>query len=436
MASDIRFVNDDSDITSSDEEYDANEKRLLKKYKYSQQRDSEDELEVFGVRSGDSDDESDKSEIASSDVEDNDGDGIPDARAWGREKRKYYGTDYVDPDYGGFDGKDAQAAEIEEEEAKHIQSQLVQQLDDNDFSLDVIFKSKDKKEAKTESEEVVKTDYTSLTNKQKIAIIQKESPEFFGLIEDFKIKMEIAQKYLKPAMEKFKSENAEMSEPVKFIETYYNLILNYVTNIYMYLLLKSSKELKNHPVIKTLYQYRQLLSKMEPVFDEVIKPQLVLILEENQNQKKPKEVKKLLKILSKEKTLKENKKKKEKVLSIQEDEASPAIQSDKKVRFVDQISDSNASDVDEVMKVNVEQENETEEVGKRGITYQIAKNKGLTPNRKKEYRNPRVKHKLKFRKALIRRKGAVREPRKELTRYGGEISGIKASVSKSIKIKS
>lgn len=47
------------------------------------------------------------------------------------------------------------------------------------------------------------------------------------------------------------------------------------------------------------------------------------------------------------------------------------------------------------------------EGGKRAITYQIAKNKGLTPHRKKEQRNPRVKHRNKFRKAKIRRKGAV-----------------------------
>lgn len=44
---------------------------------------------------------------------------------------------------------------------------------------------------------------------------------------------------------------------------------------------------------------------------------------------------------------------------------------------------------------------------KRAITYEMSKNKGLTPHRKKEQRNPRVKHKLKYRKALIRRKGAV-----------------------------
>lgn len=45
---------------------------------------------------------------------------------------------------------------------------------------------------------------------------------------------------------------------------------------------------------------------------------------------------------------------------------------------------------------------------KRGITFQIAKNKGLTPHRKKEQRNPRVKNRNKYRKAKIRRKGQVR----------------------------
>lgn len=46
---------------------------------------------------------------------------------------------------------------------------------------------------------------------------------------------------------------------------------------------------------------------------------------------------------------------------------------------------------------------------KRAITYQISRNKGLTPKRKKEQRNPRVKHRKKFRKAVIRRKSQVRK---------------------------
>lgn len=82
-----------------------------------------------------------------------------------------------------------------------------------------------------------------------------------------------------------------------------------------------------------------------------------------------------------------------------------------------------------------EEEFNEDEPSKRAITYKMAKNKGLTPHRKKEQRNPRVKHKERYRKALIRRKGAVRQPRKELKKYSGEISGIKATVVKSIKIK-
>lgn len=46
-------------------------------------------------------------------------------------------------------------------------------------------------------------------------------------------------------------------------------------------------------------------------------------------------------------------------------------------------------------------------MGKRAITFEIARNKGLTPRRKKEQRNPRVKNRNKYRKAKIRRKGQV-----------------------------
>lgn len=55
----------------------------------------------------------------------------------------------------------------------------------------------------------------------------------------------------------------------------------------------------------------------------------------------------------------------------------------------------------------------TNENEKRAITYQIAKNRGLTPHRKKDQRNPRVVHRKKYRKAMIRRKGAVCIKREE-----------------------
>ncbi|KPM08188.1 something about silencing protein 10-like protein [Sarcoptes scabiei] len=62
----------------------------------------------------------------------------------------------------------------------------------------------------------------------------------------------------------------------------------------------------------------------------------------------------------------------------------------------------------------------------------MKKNKGLTPKRKREQRNPRVKYRKKFEKATVRRKGQVREPRKELKKYSGEFTGINMKSVKNI----
>lgn len=66
---------------------------------------------------------------------------------------------------------------------------------------------------------------------------------------------------------------------------------------------------------------------------------------------------------------------------------------------------------------------------KRGINYQILKNRGLTAYKSKLNRNPRVKKREAFRKATIRRKGQVRDVRaSEAAGYGGEATGINARV--------
>lgn len=154
----------------------------------------------------------------------------------------------------------------------------------------------------------------------------------------------------------------------------------------MYLLLKASRvNVQNHPVVKRLYQYRQLLSQMNPIFEEIVKPQIEILLNENpENLKKPKSLD-MVGQMTKEKGLKKKMK-------------NIAKQKVKKVTF---------DEILEKIDDKVEQPENSNEISKRAITYQIAKNKGLTPHRKKEQRNPRVKHRNKFRKAKIRRKGAV-----------------------------
>ncbi|PVV00638.1 hypothetical protein BB560_004975, partial [Smittium megazygosporum] len=68
---------------------------------------------------------------------------------------------------------------------------------------------------------------------------------------------------------------------------------------------------------------------------------------------------------------------------------------------------------------------------KRGINYQIYKNKGLTPKRRKIDRNPRVKRRVKYdsaKKKLASSRAVYKQP---TSSYGGETTGIKTHLSKS-----
>lgn len=78
---------------------------------------------------------------------------------------------------------------------------------------------------------------------------------------------------------------------------------------------------------------------------------------------------------------------------------------------------------------------ENEIDGERALGRAIMKNRGLVAHKSKLNRNPRVKKREQYRKALIRRKGAVREVRTdEGHKYGGETTGIKSGVSRSRKL--
>lgn len=70
----------------------------------------------------------------------------------------------------------------------------------------------------------------------------------------------------------------------------------------------------------------------------------------------------------------------------------------------------------------------------RAITYDIHKNKGLLPSRKKEYRNPRVRQRKKFVRAQKKRKSQVRDAVRSIPHYTGEKTGIRRTVIKSVKL--
>ncbi|XP_053994286.1 something about silencing protein 10 [Hylaeus volcanicus] len=445
-----------NEVTDSEEEYSETEWKLLQKVRNRSSSETYDsDYEVYGLNDANDDVESEEqADSMESDIEGlKDDFDLPNEKAWGKKKRAYYSTDYVDPDYATASQKDLAEAEIEEEEARSIQKRLAEQLDDADFGLDFIESQKDdNKEIHKYTEQFIKTDLSKLSKRQKQVIMQKENPEFMALVNDFKDRMIEARDTLAPFLKLVKSSVLCNSSAITFVKTKYHVLLNYCINILFYLMLKAKRlPVNSHPVIKRLAQYRQLLNQLESEQGNLVqeiheilkaerhgKPLYNIFDETNVNINKKKVTSSCLK--EKLSNLKQSVRREDTNTHLTEFESEFENESIDKVidkEFTDEQELENHVSMDEYKE---EQDagmadSVTENEGKRAITYQIAKNKGLTPHRKKEQRNPRVKHRNKYRKAKIRRKGAVREVRKEITRYTGEISGIKASVKKSIKLK-
>uniref|UniRef100_A0A3P8X2G2 UTP3 small subunit processome component n=1 Tax=Cynoglossus semilaevis TaxID=244447 RepID=A0A3P8X2G2_CYNSE len=304
---------------------------------------------------------------------------LPNEMAWGRKKKMFYDSDYVQS------RKQVEVLEAEEqeeeEEAKNIQKRLAANLSEEDYDLSffqVIFtahEGEDEEKAPERQEKIVK-DLQQMTKKEKMKLLKKESPELLELIQDFKTK------------------------GADYLKTKQQLYLNYCTNISFYLVLKAKRlPAHNHPVIERLLSYRNLINDLAAV-DARLAPEFRRLLSGEEN-------------------------------------AKAAAANGKKVR----VSDSD-SDLDEEAALRFYREAEERVTLKRKkfilrvfpSVSQMAKNKGLTPKRKKIDRNPRVKHREKFRRAKIRRKGQVRQVRREETKYSGELSGIRAGVKKSVKL--
>jgi len=387
--------------------------------------------------------------------------------SWGNKKSSYYNADYIDEDRDDADESDAERAELELKEALAIQQRMAEQLDEGDFGLDFIthLKAANKiKGPEKPSVEEVKIDVnlSQLSKREKLELLKKESPELLELVEEFRLNMTELKENLGPILNLVSTGVIPPSPAADFIKTRYQLIMNYCTQIGFYFVLKSKREsVQNHPVTKRLVQFKMLLhqlenggAKLQSEIDEI----LLKIKEDKPVKKEDFDVvvpapRKKLRILSKATQDKaaatngdtQKEKISKKATSKKEDNATPltrdeqgALEFYKGIRQKKGESESSEEDGDNDEKPAEAAEGlavEDEEIGKRPINYQISKNKGLTPHRPKEQRNPRVKHRMKYRKAIIRRKGAVRQPRTEEQRYGGEVSGIKAGVVRSVKLR-
>uniref|UniRef100_A0A1Q3F4L2 Putative disrupter of silencing sas10 n=1 Tax=Culex tarsalis TaxID=7177 RepID=A0A1Q3F4L2_CULTA len=444
----IYDVGDHYEPSESEGEYDEREKRLLKDIRDRRGRKGanagdDQEEEVLGFEDDDNDESDYDDEVQKfehdSDIEDKEeDDDLPDRKAWGSKARGFYGADYVDQDYDSLTAQEEERAQLEEIEAKEIQQRLAKELNEADFSLDVFVAEpevvKAGKKKKDKGEIKLKTDLSDLSERQKRELFRKEAPEFDGLVEDFERNLVECQDTMEPVLKYLKEHGVQDHPFVSFLKTRYDLCLSYCNNISFYLLLKSKKiKVKNHPVVKRMVQMKQLLLELEQKYETSIRPQVDQILEhiasgeelifdDNQaSTDKPKKKLAMLRNLEASDELEDG--------GEQSEESDDEQPSAKKVRL------ESDSDADEQQDDDEEEEVVLDKDGKRKITYQMAKNKGLTAHKRKEQRNIRVKNRRKFQKALVRRKGAIRPVKTETTRYAGEAGGIKAFVKRSVKLK-
>uniref|UniRef100_A0A8C4R813 UTP3 small subunit processome component n=2 Tax=Eptatretus burgeri TaxID=7764 RepID=A0A8C4R813_EPTBU len=324
----------------------------------------------------------------------------------------------------------------EEKEAREIQRRQAEELQLSDFGLDLIQDHAPLPSCVPDEEQDHDAELPALERSVSLhggikglsassirRLILADSPELPRLVLDLKAKLLSLRDELCPLIDFLAEKRIPTGKGAEFLQTKYHLYFNYCVNIMFYLALKGQRSLGSHPVIHRLLQYRNLVNDIAEIETESLKLEIHKLLANPPKLPEPSPMTAIntaaLGSQSSEGTVKEKKNEEEEALNYYEE-------------MVRRLKERR-----EMKERNSEQpivETQTPNTGKRKITLQIAKNKGLTPKRKKLDRNPRVKHKEKYRRALVRHKSQVLTVRHKVSAYGGERTGIRAGVRKGIKL--
>jgi U3 small nucleolar RNA-associated protein 3 len=238
----------------------------------------------------------------------------------------------------------------------------------------------------------------------------------------------------------------------------------YCCHLSFYFILKSERQsVDNHPIVKNILQFRNvikydLLNTVDNYFSNIyIKINIPFLLLklckqiDTIDEKLEDEVQFIIKALksgqklhflseaeqSGESKIKKRVKFRESQIAAGKNEQDLMASSDSEMEAEDKniTIERRAAPEQKLLDEENSSDQEEQTIEKRAINYEIEKNKGLTPKRPKEYRNPRVRNRLKSRKALIKRKSIVPKVRPQDKRYTGEATGIRTSVVRAVKIK-
>uniref|UniRef100_A0AC34Q3Z5 Sas10 C-terminal domain-containing protein n=1 Tax=Panagrolaimus sp. JU765 TaxID=591449 RepID=A0AC34Q3Z5_9BILA len=328
------------------------------------------------------------------------------ADAWGKKKIAFYGG-LADKERGGWDDEEDENLEFEEQDAIERQKKIDADVDKVDLAA--LLGSDDESDHKDKEEEPVKIVPKQVAMQSKsVDYFLKHSPTLDALLSEYNKRLK-SFKTQKPILEGILQAMKDVAEndfikKLKLVLATYN---QYMSSLMFFFYLKGAtseakfKSTENHPVLDDIMNLHPTVSKVD------------LFLKKN--------MQKLERVYEK---LKENPDYASKILSVM---AEPPK---KKVRAISSVFDEEAEEDMEMGRYKAE-----DEFGKRKITREMQKNRGLTPSTKKGLGHSRVRKRSQYKKALYRQRANVPDVRKETTKYDGEKRGIRVTTVRSIKLK-
>uniref|UniRef100_A0AAV1UQI2 Sas10 C-terminal domain-containing protein n=1 Tax=Peronospora matthiolae TaxID=2874970 RepID=A0AAV1UQI2_9STRA len=474
----LRFYDDPSANESDSEQVESEEDELA----------GDEVLEL-----GEEDEEDEAEEDEEEEEEMMDEDGVYDADAerrtvmqmegkWGQSRKTFYSADTAEYELES----DEEVAKDEEEAALELQRKQVELMDDEDFGIDAPETDGEEEEEEeegamtiqevvvddeelvseqlagiaaladngaggAETVEQVHKDFSKMSKQDKLQIVNQSAPELLGLISELDSTTKELAEVVTPAVLKLRPvrrKPRQLQMGLRYLMTRQNLLLNYSANISFYLLLRAEgKSVSDHPVLMHLLLLKKQLNKLRTI-DEVLNGQLQDLLTKELPTEPPSVVDDGLgqfftksdrkRSSNAEKVSAKKTTKKPKVAAkVSAEELAEAERFyEEAVRDQTALKKAKKELYTHETPALASSDEESGEAGKRGASYQIMKNKGLKAHKSKLNRNPRVKKRMQYRKAVIRRKGQVRDVRVgEAGKYGGETTGIKSNLTRSRKIR-
>ncbi|CAJ0604820.1 unnamed protein product [Cylicocyclus nassatus] len=393
----IDFEEENEELQDDVDKFHAADRKLeANAYKKKKARTAEEILNVEA-------DESGEDVPSESDFDDDSGEeplGVV-GNEWGRKRKDFYGTEYVDEDWGGMREEELEDAELEEEDAADRQAAL----DKAAALASDLFEKEDQAEGKTTT--VVKE-----TNFEwKLLPVKKLNRRTAEIIEEYNRRKDLMNVIVDPLVAVIRK-LPQMSNVRKQILLVHDVYTTYILTMMFYLQLKeqsfakkdaTDEMLESHPVLERIDKFAKMIKHVDAFLD-----------------KNASALKRLLKKASSGE-------------QIESAIVEPHLQKHAEQELSEETRKTNVLDGD---NHDVADDESMSVEDRRRANKQIEKNfKADSGTRhKKTPKTARTKNRKRYKEAVKKVRSQIGTIRTEMQKYTGESRGIRVSTVKSTKL--